>query len=66
MKSLDTFGKVRTLKVHTDQLHQHHIPHYRVDTDLPQFVSAVQRLQQGVHVASGSLVLQTHVACVLP
>ena len=37
-----------------------------MDTDLSQFISAVQRLQQGVHVAGGSLVLETHVACVLP
>ena len=53
----------------TVQLHQAHTNQYSpymVHTDLSQFISAVQCLQQGVHVAGGSLVLETHIACVLP
>ncbi len=46
-------------QAHT-QIHVHtHVPH------LSQLVGAVQRLQEGVHIASGTLVLETNKASVL-
>ncbi len=45
-------------------IHTHtHVPNY--DPYLSQFVGAVQRLKEGVHVASGTLVLETNKASVL-